>query len=54
LPVCRDPEDQKFLELANDCAAHFLVTRDRALLVLGRRKVQPLSFRIVTPEEFGD
>ena len=54
LPVCRDPDDQKFLELANDCAADFLVTRDRALLVLGRRKVQPLSFRIVTPEVFGD
>ena len=54
LPVCRDPDDQKFLELANDCGADFLVTRDRALLVLGRRKVQPLSFRIVTPEVFGD
>ena len=54
LPVCRDPDDQKFLELANQCRADFLVTRDRALLVLGRRKVQPLLFRIATPEEFGE
>jgi putative PIN family toxin of toxin-antitoxin system len=52
LPVCRDPDDQKFLELANDCSADFLVTRDRALLVLERRKIQPLSFHIVTPEKF--
>jgi putative PIN family toxin of toxin-antitoxin system len=54
LPVCRDPDDQKFLELANECGADFLVTRDRALLVLGRRKTRPLVFRIARPEEFGD
>jgi putative PIN family toxin of toxin-antitoxin system len=53
LPVCRDPDDQKFLELANDCRADFLVTRDGALLVLARRKAKPLSFRIITPEQFG-
>ena len=52
LPVCRDPDDQKFLELARDCSADFLVTRDRALLVFARRKYQPLPFRIVTPREF--
>jgi putative PIN family toxin of toxin-antitoxin system len=50
LPVCRDPDDQKFLQLADGCRADFLVTRDRALLVLGRRRVRPLSFRIVMPE----
>jgi predicted nucleic acid-binding protein len=54
LPVCRDPDDQKFLELASECGADFLVTRDRALLVLGRRKMQRLLFRIVTPQEFGE
>ena len=54
LPVCRDPDDQKFLELASGCGADFLVTRDRALLVLGRRKMRPLMFRIVTPEKFGE
>jgi len=54
LPACRDPDDQKFLELASECGADFLVTRDLALLVLGRRKARPLSFRIVTPEVFRD
>ena len=54
LPVCRDPDDQKFLELASECGAAFLVTRDRALLVLGRRQAQRLLFRVVTPEEFGE
>jgi putative PIN family toxin of toxin-antitoxin system len=53
LPVCRDPDDQKFLELARDCGADFLVTRDRALLVFARRKYQSLSFRVVTPRQFG-
>ena len=53
LPVCRDPDDQKFLELARDCGADFLVTRDRALLVFARRKYQHLSFRVVTPRQFG-
>jgi putative PIN family toxin of toxin-antitoxin system len=52
LPICRDPDDQKFLELARDCGADFLVTRDRALLILARRKNQLLPFRIVTPQQF--
>jgi len=54
LPVCRDPNDQKFLELARDCGADYLVTRDRALLDLARRKVHPAPFRIVTPQQFTD
>jgi len=48
LPVCRDPDDQKFLELARDCAADLLLTRDRALLELARRT----PFRIVTPGDW--
>ena len=52
LPVCRDPADQKFLELARDCGADFLVTKDRALLALARRQDPSLSFRIVTPQQF--
>jgi predicted nucleic acid-binding protein len=47
LPVCADPDDQKFLELARDARAHVLVTRDRALLRLRRRKTLP--FRILPP-----
>jgi uncharacterized protein len=51
LPVCGDPDDQKFLELSLACAADFLVTRDRDLLELARHKVRPLPFRIVTLRE---
>lgn len=49
LPRCADPDDQMFLELARDCGADFLVTKDRDLLALAVRKVTPLPFRIVTP-----
>lgn len=52
LPVCRDKDDQKFLELARDCGADFLVTRDRELLRLARKKLRPAPFRIVTPAQF--
>ena len=52
LPRCADADDQKFLELARDCRADFLITRDRDLLVFARRKYQPLPFRIVTPLQF--
>ncbi len=52
LPVCRDPSDQKFLELARDRRADFLVTRDLALLALARRKIRRVPFRIVTPRQF--
>ncbi len=45
LPRCRDPDDQKFLELALAAAADALVTKDRALLELARRA----PFRIVSP-----
>ncbi|MGE5129061.1 MAG: putative toxin-antitoxin system toxin component, PIN family [Sphingomonadaceae bacterium] len=50
LPPCSDPEDQKFLELARDCRADLLVTKDRALLVLARHA----PFRIVTPSQAGE
>jgi len=44
LPRCRDPHDQKFLELALRCGADYLVTRDKELLVLARR----LPFGVVS------
>ena len=50
LPRCADPADQIFLEAALAARADFLVTKDRALLDLGRRS---LPFRIVSPGEFG-
>jgi putative PIN family toxin of toxin-antitoxin system len=51
LPVCRDPDDQKFLELARAARADFLVTKDLLLLELARRKVRRTPFRIVTPAQ---
>lgn len=48
LPRCSDPDDQKFLELALRAKADLLVTKDRALLELARRR---LPFRILAPGE---
>jgi putative PIN family toxin of toxin-antitoxin system len=52
LPRCADPDDQMFLELARDCAASLLITKDKDLLALAARQLRPLPFRIVTPLEF--
>ena len=56
LPQCRDPDDQKFLELAFAGEADILITRDRALLEIARRKKRQVGrtvpFRILTPQEF--
>ena len=49
LPKCRDPDDQKFLELAAVARADYLITRDRALLELAKRD---LPFRILSPQAF--
>jgi uncharacterized protein len=48
LPKCRDPHDQKFLILAKQGQADFLVTGDTDLLAIEQFKVCP----IVTPEQF--
>ena len=48
LPLCRDPDDQIFLEAALAAKADFLVTKDQALLELVRRVPQ---FRILTPAD---
>lgn len=50
LPRCRDPDDQKFLELAVRAGADLLVTRDKALLALARKKFGLAPLRIVAPE----
>jgi len=51
LPVCKDPDDQKFLELAASAGAHCLISKDRAVLELAPRVSQ---FRIVAPKDCGD
>ncbi|HEY8857054.1 MAG TPA: putative toxin-antitoxin system toxin component, PIN family [Rugosibacter sp.] len=50
LPHCTDPDDQKFLEAARDGSADWLVTSDKALLVLARRNRLCTLFQILTPE----
>jgi len=49
LPLCSDPDDQKFIELAAATGALALVSKDRAVLKL-RRRCAP-HFRITTPAE---
>jgi putative PIN family toxin of toxin-antitoxin system len=50
LPVCTDRDDQKFLEIARDANASVLITKDKALLKLGRKTAQGGLFRIMLPE----
>jgi putative PIN family toxin of toxin-antitoxin system len=46
--VCRDPKDNKFLELAINGKADYIITGDQDLLVLNPFQM----IRILTPQEF--
>ncbi|MFM9968091.1 MAG: putative toxin-antitoxin system toxin component, PIN family [Burkholderiales bacterium] len=48
---CSDPDDQKFLDLAWTTEAH-LLTRDNALLSIGKRYAAKRGKRITTPDIF--
>jgi predicted nucleic acid-binding protein len=48
LPVCRDPEDQKFIHLAAYGSAEVLVSGDRAVLELSGQA----PFAIESPAQF--
>lgn len=50
LPLCRDTDDQKFIELAYQSGATMLITKDKALLKLTRKTLKAGLFQIVTPE----
>ncbi len=50
ITVCRDPKDDKLLELATSGNADFLVTGDKDLLVLNPFR----GVKIITPREFLD
>jgi putative PIN family toxin of toxin-antitoxin system len=50
LPVCTDRDDQKFLEIARDAGAAILVTKDKALLKLGKKTARENLFLIMQPE----
>ena len=52
LPICEDPDDQKFLELAWHARASFLLTRDKALLKLGQRLRERGCFAVLAPDAF--
>ena len=54
LPLCRDPDDQKFLEIARSAGATALITRDKALLRLARHRLIRTHFAILSPEAFLD
>jgi putative PIN family toxin of toxin-antitoxin system len=51
LPVCHDKDDQKFLELAYDVDARFLLTKDKALLKLSAKAKKASLFHIIKPEQ---
>lgn len=51
LPLCRDPDDQKFLELARDAKADWLITKDRALLELTHRVRLAAGYDVLDPAE---
>lgn len=52
LPRCRDPDDQKFLELAAISGADVLLSRDAEVLRLGARTKRNGLFAIMKPEDW--
>lgn len=50
LPPCTDADDQKFMEVARDGSAQWLVTSDKALLRLARRRGLAQLFGVITPQ----
>lgn len=50
---CRDPHDQKFLDLAHAARASLLLTKDKALLALKASALRH-GLMIVTPRQFAD
>jgi putative PIN family toxin of toxin-antitoxin system len=51
LPRCKDPDDQKFLELAASAGAQVLISKDQAVLELAPRVTR---FRILAPKDCVD
>ena len=52
LPVCRDSDDQKFLELAYKSRAGFLISKDKALLKVAVRMQRQFNIMVLLPELF--
>lgn len=51
LPLCTDGDDQKFLEVARDGRAKWLISADKAVLKLARRRGLAQLFAIITPQQ---
>lgn len=49
--VCRDPDDQKFIDLALASQARWLISRDKAVLALAKR-ARARSLAILKPEHW--
>jgi len=49
--VCRDPDDQKFIDLALSAGARWLISRDKAVLALAKR-AKPRGLLILKPENW--
>ncbi len=54
LPMCTDRDDQKFLELACQCNAAFLITKDKALLKCARKTAKQGMFTIIPPQTWSN
>lgn len=52
LPICSDPDDQKFLELARNAGAAWLISKDKALHRLGSVRLRAAGFRVGTPQQW--
>lgn len=52
LPICKDRDDQKFLELAYRCKADFLLSKDKALLKLAKRMERQFGIAVLLPQTF--
>ena len=53
LPKCRDPDDQKFLELSVIGGAAWLLTRDKKLRKIGKHKFfKALGLQVITLEAY--
>lgn len=50
LPICKDKDDQKFMETAYAANAEALITKDKALLKLARRTAKAGLFKIMLPQ----
>jgi uncharacterized protein len=51
--LCKDADDQKFIDLATDAHASWLISKDKALLAL-RKKASMYGVRIMRPQQWND